>query len=180
MVYTACLLDLFSCGLVALRMAAEFLLPSLETTSVTSTSYPTSSSNPTAGTISGSTSFDGDPDVAVHVTPLLLLAKGLQFTNEGLFLKTLHFLILLLVYSTSLLFLFLFLSLFLFLFLLINSVGEIFSSDDLAVLGGRHYGLRVEVLRPFSSQDVIRHLLCGLPFLIPYPSPTLFFCHPLY
>lgn len=48
--------------------------------------------------------------------------------------------------------------------------GEIFSSVNLATLAERHYGLRVEVLRPFSSREVIRHLLDGKPFLIPYRS----------
>eukprot|EP00026_Physarum_polycephalum_P013481 Phypoly_transcript_13887.p1 GENE.Phypoly_transcript_13887~~Phypoly_transcript_13887.p1 ORF type:complete len:326 (+),score=82.77 Phypoly_transcript_13887:99-980(+) len=97
---------------------------------------PTSTISPNSNSTQTMTfaALDGGSDVEVHITPLLLLAQELQFTNEG----------------------------------------EIFSSDDLAVLGKRHYGLRVEVLRPFSSRDVIQHLLSGYPFLIPYDADKNF------
>lgn len=63
----------YSCGLVALRMVAEFLHPTwLTNPPLLPTPIPTLP--PT---------FES-PEVIVHITPLLLLAQELGFTNEGM------------------------------------------------------------------------------------------------
>jgi hypothetical protein len=138
-------------------MVAEFVLPSLLQESFHSSDSNSKCDPKLVSTLTATTTEGEAIGTIVHITPLLLLARELGFTNEGM--KRIFCIRQNLLVNYLLL-------------------GEIFSSMNLAVLAERHYGLRVEVLRPFSSRDVIRHLLLGHPLLIPYPSSLLPPCTP--